>query len=353
MQNKLRLSMSRSENGRKAVGRLPVSVPQRSTVENSKAKPSAFTLVELLVVVAVIGVLVALLLPAVQAAREAARRIQCSNNEKQLVLSLHNFHDAHQRFPSGRGAPLPVVFSAQAYLLPYLESENLENLIDFDSAPTTFSIPGQTFDGSVNYPAATTVVPTFLCPSDGGEGRVPGLAFGATNYVANAGSGAWQLGNLRDADGVFFLGSAISFRDLIDGSSHTAAFSERLLGNGQPVASSNRVTMQRLMWERSGGTDPTPADCTATAGGSWFAERGGKWILGNYGNTIYNHYYPPNSSQWDCMNMQQQKALATARSLHPGGVLAAFCDGSVRFVEESIALTAWHAISTRNQGEVY
>src|SRR5436305_12507918 len=94
-----------------------------------------FTLVELLVVVAIIGTLVALLLPAVQSAREAARRSQCLSNLRQLGLALHQFEAINKRFPAGRGAPSPAVFSAHAWLLPLMEQKSLQDRIDFSSAP--------------------------------------------------------------------------------------------------------------------------------------------------------------------------------------------------------------------------
>lgn len=312
----------------------------------------AFTLIELLVVIAIIAILVGLLLSAVQQAREAARRLSCANNLKQIGLALHNYQSTHRRFPPGRGATLPGVFSAQAYLLPYIEQNNLQHRIDFSAAPTTFSIPGTVFDGSRNYAAASATVTLFLCPSDAGTGRVPGSEFGATNYVANAGSGTVAFGSLRAADGVFYLGSAIDFADILDGASHTTAFSERLLGSGEPATATPHAASQRYMWELPGRSDTTPAACNATASGAWFSERGAKWILGNYGNTIYNHYYPPNASEWDCMNMRQQKALATARSFHSGGVQILVCDGHVRFVGGNVDLQIWRGVATRAGGEV-
>lgn len=317
-----------------------------------RTRRGGFTLIELLVVIAIVAVLIALLLPAVQMAREAARRIQCRNNVKQIGLALHNYHDVHGAFPQGRGAVAPGIFSAHAYLLPFVEQENLRGLIDFSSAPTTFTIPGQVFDGAKNYPAATKILSLLLCPSDGGNGRVPGSEFAATNYAANAGSGTVVYGTLNGADGVFYRGSAIGFRDLTDGSSHTTAFSERLLGSGGPAPAGTPGSTTRLMLELPGGADTTPAACASPGSGVWNTERGAKWILGNYGNTIYNHYYPPNAAPWDCMNMQQQKAQATARSAHPGGVNVLVCDGSVRFTADQVDLTAWRAAGTRGGGEV-
>src|SRR3954452_2465177 len=155
----------------------------------------AFTLIELLVVIATVAVLVGLLLPAVQKVRAAAARAACQNNLKQIGIALHAHHDACQRFPAGRGSPAPVVFSAHAYLLPYIEQDNLRNLIDFTSAPVTYSVAaGPTYDGTANLPAAKTVVKVFLCPADPTDGRVPGLPYGATSYAANAGSGTVDLG---------------------------------------------------------------------------------------------------------------------------------------------------------------
>jgi prepilin-type processing-associated H-X9-DG protein len=255
-------------------------------------------------------------------------------------------------FPAGRGAALPGVFSAHAYLLPFVEQANLRNLVDFSSAPTTFSTGAGTFDGTKNYPAATTVLPLLLCPSDSGSGRVPGSEFAATGYAGNAGSGTVGLGDLNGADGVFFRGSSIGFRDLLDGTTQTAAFSERLLGNGAPPPSGAPAPADRFILELPLGTDPTPAACASPGSGTWNAERGAKWILGNYGNTLYNHFAPPNAPTWDCMNATQQKGFTAARSLHPGGVTVLLCDGSVRFVSNTIALPVWRALGTRAAGEV-
>jgi hypothetical protein len=301
----------------------------------------------------VIGVLTALLLPAVQSAREAARRASCANNLKQIGLALHGFHDVHRRFPPGRGSPLPEIFSAHAYLLPYLEQANLRELIDYSHAPTTFGIGGGiVFDGATNEPAATTTLPVLQCPSDPAGGRVPGSIYGASSYAANAGTGTRNYGSLTDADGVFFLGSTIRFRDLTDGSSHTAAFSERTIGPGQPAEPGSPREQTRYILELPGAADTTESACSDPADGMWYAERGAKWILGNYGNTIYNHYRTPNAADWECMNMHQQKALSTARSNHTGGVTLLLCDGSVRLISNSIDRATWQALASRAGGEV-
>ncbi|MBP3956395.1 DUF1559 domain-containing protein [Gemmata sp. G18] len=309
--------------------------------------PRAFTLIELLVVIAIIGVLIGLLLPAVQKVRAAAARLSCQNNLKQIGLALHNHHSALGRFPAGRGTPTPAIFSPHAYLLPYLEQDNLRGLIDYTAPPAAFTVPPATvYDGSRNYPAATTLVRTFVCPADPSDGRVPGSPFGGTSYAASASSGA-NSGALANADGVFFLGSAVRLEDIADGTSNTAAFSERTIGPG----ASNTSDVQRVMLELPGAGDTTAATC-APANGSWNAERGAKWIVGNYGNTLYNHAETPNPPGCDCLNATQQKGRLAARSAHTGGVNVVLCDGSVRFVRNDIPLAAWRALATRAGGEV-
>jgi prepilin-type N-terminal cleavage/methylation domain-containing protein len=309
---------------------------------------TAFTLIELLLVLAIIAVLIGLLLPAVQKVREAAARVKCANNLKQLGVALHNYHGANGCFPPGRGTPMPAIFSVHSYLLPYLEQDNLGHRIDFSAPPATFSLGnGFVYDGSVNFPAATTSVGFFLCPSDVVD-RVLSSPYGATSYAANAGSGAVSAGSLASADGVFYQGSAVRFTDLFDGSSNTAAFSERLLGDGRdkPPADSHR--QMRII---PGGDAPVPAACTESAAGSWYGERGAKWIMGNYGNTLYNHFYRPNAPDWDCLNTQQQAAITAARSQHPGGVNVLACDGGVHFVTEAVQMDLWRGLATRAGGE--
>lgn len=300
------------------------------------ARP-AFTLVELLVVIAIIGILVALLLPAVQMAREAARRTACTSNLRQIGVALHNYHDVWISFPPARNA-WPLVHSPQARLLPYIEQESLQRLVDYK----------QPLSAPANVAASQMVLKLYVCPSDG-SGRVDGSTFGGTNYVANVGSGTESSGLIAAGDGVFNQ-SFLGFRELIDGSSNTAAFSETLLGSGYTSITAPPQDRRRERLLVPGGNDTTPADCNAAAG-TWSGQRGAKWIDGHYGNALYNHYYVPNPNEWDCGNVSGNKALSTARSLHPAGVNVLMADGRVDLLTNRIDLRVWRAISTRCGGE--
>ena len=301
----------------------------------------AFTLIELLVVIAIIAVLIGLLLPAVQKVREAAARIKCSNNLKQLGLALHNYEGANKVFPQSRN-PYPLVHSGLSRLLPFVEQENLQRLCDYTTPPTS----------ATNVAAAQTKVPMFLCPSDSTTGQVPGMLEFGTNYVANNGSGTIGFGLIASGDGIFTQ-SPIKVADIGDGLSNTVAMSESVMGTGVvPTAPpTDARTIATVVLEVPGGTDPTPGACDS-ASGAWSAKRGAKWIDGHYGNSLYNHYYTPNPRTWDCGNGSHNKGLSTARSWHSGGVNILLVDGSVRYVRDAISITTWRALSTRDSGEV-
>ncbi len=252
---------------------MPVPVP---TLREQRL---GFTLVELLVVIAIVGSLVALLLPAIQAARESSRRASCTNNLRQLGVALHNFHDAQHKFPPGRGAPPPKVFSAFAFLLPYVEETSLHGLVDLSQAPTSITVAGVPYSGAANAKAASMVVPLLQCPSDFSTGRVPGSTFAGTNYAANSGSGSLS-GNLNVADGVFFTGSSISFQNISDGSSHTVAIGERMLGTGQAQtalpAGLERFYLLELSNSVPVDAPPVPTRCRAR--GTASGVQNGSWV---------------------------------------------------------------------------
>ncbi len=190
---------------------------------------NGFTLIELLVVIAIISVLIALLLPAVQAAREAARRMQCVNNEKQIGLAMHNYVQAQNALP---GADMvynsnnPTELSALSMALPYLEQTTIFNSINC----------GFSYQDPTNYTAMMTVINGFICPSDLPD-PIPSLG-GQTNYMANMGSGiVWQAaigGNagLPQPNGLFYGDSATTFAAITDGLSNTTLYSERVLADG-------------------------------------------------------------------------------------------------------------------------
>ena len=328
-------------------------------------KRHGFTLIELLVVIAIIGVLIALLLPAVQAAREAARRAQCSNNLKQLGLALDNYENSNRCFPGAGSVNNSVyAFSMQARLLPYVEQAGLQDLVDFNQPALQLGMPLSIHSASLT--AARTVVGLFLCPSDGELPRFSGytgIDVIGTNYAANFGTG---LRTYYDpafvSDGVFWFGSRVDFAGLRDGSSNTLAMSECLLGPGADLSGPIAIVPKpyRLMANVSsghgrvlaapGGVDPTLTDADAPAATSWRGDRGSPWIWGQASATLFNTYLGPNDAEPD--TFAHNRGWFAARSNHPGGVNALFCDGHVQFIKDSTALAAWRALATPKGGEV-
>jgi hypothetical protein len=157
-----------------------------------------------------------------------------------------------------------------------------------------------------------------------------------------------ESGSLIGADGIFYSGSTTSVADILDGTSHTVAFSERTMGLSTAINAEDDPRPPNAIWEISDASEPTVAACGSKTNGGWYLERGAKWIMGNYGNTIYNHYFSPNSSEWDCMNVTQRFGLMSARSDHPGGVSILRCDSSVDFLDNNIEIQVWRAMSTRS-----
>jgi prepilin-type N-terminal cleavage/methylation domain-containing protein len=323
---------------------------------------SAFTLVELLVVIAIIGILVALLLPAVQAARESARRATCTNNLKQLGIAVQNYYDSMRRYPAARDT-YPMAFSAQAHLLPFCEQLPVFQMIDFTGQM------GATSDyKGYNLPAAQMAIPVFNCPSDvgavqGGNGALPGVTFGGTNYVTCTGTGASASGVINGdyltANGVFVLTSfggqgPIRTADIRDGLSNTACFSESTYGNGlaslAPAPSPLPRNAPMVLAIDISGSAMDPGTCAATT--TYTGQRGDRWINGGYLATAYNHYLIPNSPAFDCLNSANNYGLKGARSWHPAGVNLTLCDGSVRFVSETIDQFIWLYLATRAGGDV-
>ncbi len=337
---------------------------------------SGFTLIELLVVIAIISVLVALLLPAVQQAREAARRSQCKNNLKQIGLAIANYESTYTVLPFGKGwsyaAPAPVYarWSVHSMILPYMDQLPLYNNLNFNSPPDTpgmglvppggFMPPYST--GGINTTAAQTRVPMFLCPSDG---DTTALSWpGGNNYCGNQGSWLCDLGTAAPGlsttvptevnQGVFFYLSKIRTAQVTDGMSNTVFFSEKIKGTGSPNPKSDLFTMgtqTSLAATYTTCTGLNPATATPLTS-VW----GASWVMGENCCTLYNHVSTPNTIS--CAgtgfpgSMANMAMQVTANSQHAGGVQVMMGDGSVRFASNSIDLNLWRGLATRNGGEV-
>jgi prepilin-type N-terminal cleavage/methylation domain-containing protein len=330
----------------------------------NKDNRNGFTLVELLVVIAIIGVLVGLLLPAVQAAREAARRMQCQNNLKQISLACHNYHSAFDRFPPSAVLDLSVGATANngswgvhGRILPYLEQGNLFERVDLSIAWDSQMVIDQ------------LKISPYACPSDPGSDQVRDPGGGRpklypTTYGFNFGTWfVYSPTTRRGGDGMFFPNTCVRFRDCLDGTSHTLLAAEvkawtPYRRNGGPTTTdipTNAAQLEAIV--------PSAPD---------FKDTGHtEWPDGRVHHTGFTATMTPNTKvshtnagmllDVDFNSWQEGRngnaglptyAAITARSHHVGLVHTARVDGSINSVTNSIDMQIWRGMSTRNGREV-
>ena len=336
-------------------------------VRQRRSQRLGFTLVELLVVIAIIGILVSLLLPAVQAAREAARRMQCSNNLKQFGLAMHNYHDTHLAFPPRRGGSKGGGNrrrfdgnydrkSAFIFLLPFIEQRSLADQIQAGGIVDTNGNkiwPGGPagWYNNPNWAPYRNQLSFLLCPSDKPVLRPDqqaknSYAFSIGDSVgASGGSGRWNIPN-STTRGVF-AGSqrCRTIAHLTDGTSNTIAMSERVYGGnvkiqpavGEDARTATAVSVSTVL--------TNPGSCLAKATGNRFfgveikRRFGFLWADGQAERVGFNTILGPNKP--NCVydrngNADSQGGVLNPSSYHPGGVMGLLCDGSVRFFSDSI-----------------
>lgn len=305
----------------------------------------AFTLVELLVVIGLIVVIVALLLPSVRVSREAARRMQCSNNLKQVIYALHYYHEMNGHFPPAMGGtdgatPLSGNqgrLSGLVALLPYLERnaewEQLSSPSTFDGIDYPAMGPAPWVE---EYPLWKLQIPTYTCPT---ALREAAASAARTNYAFCIGDMTQAIHDPPVVRGMFACGRTTRMSDVADGTSNTIA----LVEIGSP---NERAVIGQYAVNQSQGLLRKPALCRQTldrSGKSYLSTvalskvgRGGRWADGAAGMSLVNTILPPNSPSCAVGGEEAVDGIYSAGSLHSSGVQVAMGDGSVRFINEDI-----------------
>ncbi len=336
-----------------------------------------FTLIELLVVIAIIAILIALLLPAVQMAREAARRTQCRNNLKQIGLALANYESTHGVYPPdnmraangwGGNPSQDQQWAMKVFLLPYLGEEPIYNSANLDLKGWS---PGWGPGADANYTFHANRIAVYLCPSDGHFDHSDKQAT-SQNYSPNNGTeryyNNWRNNGICYAPGWdWALNKPISTKEIVDGTSHTAAFSEWIRGgmadlNGQPLAVQQKDRLS-VVWNAGGptvygstNTGVGPGDilyeraCEDSQSYQWNFKGEVWWFANGSRGSGLGFSKRPNRKACDA-GWESFDLTIPASSLHPGGVNVLFCDGSVRFISDSVDQQAWWAYGTRDGQE--
>lgn len=336
----------------------------------SKRSRDGVSIIEVLVTLAIISLLLALTMPALQNARASARRVDCRNRLRQLSLAAQQHVSTHRKFPQtstkyrGRRGKVHESISPHARLLPYLEQYSMHQEIDWNHV--SLDVPGQlpesfhpeptgtSLSRRANESALRTTISVFLCPSDvqrsGGNNYRACMGYGPGIFGPKSGAICPYPGN---AAGAFVNGRGTRPSEFTDGLSHTILFSEQLIGDNDP----GRFTPWTDAFYYQGNlctAEEVQQRCGqfAVAAASHDSYRGTTWLFGSWRQTWYNHVLPPNSNTPDCSAggdamIGGGNGGYSARSYHTGGVNVAVADGSARFVSENINRAVWQALSTR------
>lgn len=312
--------------------------------EKGVERPHGFTLIELLVVIGIMGILVGLVLPAVQAAREASRRMRFSNNLRQIILASHAYEASAGAFPpatSGRVLPefegRGVALSPHCLLLPYLDQGPVYAAINFH-------IPSLIFEDldAGNLTVYRHPIAVFLCPSD------PAAIDYGTNYRANA--GPCQMCD-DEEQGAFIVRAPGRLAGFRDGLSQTLAFAEKPRGSMAPTYSAFRDWAELRVWAANASQYVGLCSGLRKPRAIHF-DAGSSWLLAG---AAYTHFFvsvPPNSPIPDCGNGHNNGiGVFASRSYHPGVVNAAMADGSVRSFTSGTDAAVWRSLGTRSGGE--